>query len=368
MTEKAFPTAPAHLKGSKPSRGDRLPFTKDAVTHTVKALTKELTFLCPITGLVVPTGLPAFPGIVFEAYHPIAHNGLSMLSLAPAYLENLPKPTLCAIFLSAMATLKKVELDGSALLINTAMQAALTKKQLLTSLEFIESAILRTKKGYPPIRLSAGLNEDTFNDYFNACVTLENWTPLPSDSPSVSIKSPAFLSSTTQAKALDKACYEAWLEVATYLPKATVEKAAPYVKTLASTPADGIINRLVAKVIEYTDADEYFRTKDGQIVLEGGIERTLETNREYAAAMAAYEFRDTVTGNRRTAAGLGLHRDLFDDAPLALPTDYDLPKVEANPYAELIELEAPTTPLVVEAKALSFSERMKARKAQGGAK
>lgn len=322
---------------------------------------------------MVPTALPPFPGVVFEAHHPIAHNGLSMLALDPAYLDSLPKPALCAVFLAAMHKLKKVELQGSALLINTAMQAALSKKQLLTALDFINSAILRTRRGYPPIKLSASLSEDTFNDYFNACVTLENWNPEPTDSPSVDIRSPAFLSSTSQSKALDKTCYEAWLEVAPFLPKDTVAKAQPFIKSLASTPGDGLINRLVSRVIEYTEAEAYFKTNNGHLIGESPLEKTLESNREYAAALAAYEFRAAVTANRVTAQGLGLHRSLFDEAPLDLTKDYDLPKEEANPYKALEALDTLSysghpdqLPPVKKPEGSSFLERAKARLAAKG--
>lgn len=358
---KEFPTAPAKLKGQT-KKANRLPYADAAIKHTVQALTKELTFLCPVTGLVVPVGLPAFPGMVLESYHPIAHNGLSMLDLHPAYLDSLPKPALCAVFLAAMHALKKIEfIDGcSALLVNTAMQAALTKHQLLKSLAFINEGIRTTRKGYPPIRLNASLSEDTFNDYFNACVTLENYV-LPTEEAAPRVVAPSFLSSSSQAKQLDKACYEAWLEVAPYLPKTTVAKAAPYIKSLASTPAASIGERLVARVIEYTCAEEYFRTNSGHLIAENGsLEKTLESNREYAAALAAYEFRACVATKREEARALGLHRDIFE-ADLGLTTDYDPPAPIAS---EAVDWDSPSpAPIAAVEKKMSFSERVAARKA-----
>ncbi len=184
--------------------------------------------------------------------------------------------------------------------------------------------MITTKKYYPKIKLRAGhVSEKTFFSYMATCVDVENTRTITELNNKPSATVPKFLSSNARGKALDANCYEAWLELAPYLPKPLVTKAKPYIRTLATT----LQAATVAKLLGACAAN----IQDGE---DTGI---LELS----------EFTRTVEASRKTAEAMGLHRSELDD--LLLP-----------PVAETT---APVVEAIQPVQALSFSERAKLRKA-----
>lgn len=279
----------------------------------------SLTFACPITGLLIPNSLPAFPGLVLEAYHPLVHNSLTILKMPEVYkdwqeldLAALVLGSLSACNMLSFAPFENSSQPDHALVVVRAMATQLSKGQLFTFLEFLLSTILPSSKGFPAIELHRGrTTEGYLSSYINKCVEIENhsgWAESTSIS-SGAVKAPKFLSSAGQGKALNNSCYEAWLEVAPFLPATTKEKAKPFIKELATIHNGLIVERLVNAVLERT-----------------GYDASLADLSE--GAVAAYFFKEAVATARQKAYSLGLH---FSAADLDLPSS---PIVETAPVAQ----------------------------------
>ena len=299
---------------------------KKAATKLAYQVEGSLGIICPVTGLFTPTSLPPINGLVMEAYNPICFNALALLAL-PSYATNLEPEYKAALILATLHKLDKLILKASSVAVNLALCTRITNKQLDIFVTFIQEQMLATNRHYPRLALDGTATDQILLAYMATCVMVEN-TVYDSQLSTVA-KVPAFLSSSTQGKALNTNCYEAWLELAPFVPASTKEKAKPFIKQLATYADSALINRLVSAAITYVNPNE-------ELVFEGQLELS--------------EFCLAVEASRKKAEALGLHKGLLDDEEPLLPSA----PVEAAPIVEA----APTTPAT-----LSFSERMKAKKA-----
>lgn len=283
------------LKAQSKRKAKPLPAPSSLIKRTAQLIDSHLTIICPITGLLVPNDLPAYPGVVLEHHHPMVHNALSILDLDEAYTSSLSPEQMAALFLASLSSLGKLELIDTSLLVRMRLQVALTKGQFIIAFRFINEALRATRKHYPPLALDKDVTEDTINDYFHKCIGIENFV-VNTEILTVTKTAPSFLSSSNQGKRLDKACYEAWLEVAPYMPTTFKTKAAPFIKTLATALNEQLVERIVIAVLEKSGAGDL-------------------NNEEIAgeSVVAAWEFQHAVKEARREANKLGLHRDYLDD-------------------------------------------------------
>lgn len=307
---------------------------KAAATRLVADTDHGLGSICPVTGLFTPSALPSLPGMVMEAHHALCFNALALLSHS-SYCAALEPSLKAGLVLAAFNAVGKLELTGSAYTINQAMALTLTVAQLDTLLAFITDSLLTTSKHYPKLKLAAGrVDERTFLSYMAVCVDVENTRIIME--PTGQAKSvPKFLSSPAKGKALDADCYEAWLELAPFLPKALVAKAKPYIRTLATILDSTLVGKLVARCAAEIDEDGLVSVADSGLL-------------EYS------EFARIVEESRKKAAALGLHRSELDDLDL-----FSTPA--SGPTAP--EQAEPTTTIAAAAPSLSFSERMALKKA-----
>lgn len=314
---KEFKASPIN---TKPVRKDPiLPAVKAAATRIIEA-----TSLCPVTGLasVVPD-LPPFPGMVIEAHHPIAFNALAILALH-SYRDKLEKHVKAGLILASLHALDKLELKASAVVVNTAIVARLSNLQINQFLDFIQDSILTTRRCYPRLKLDGQTSEHTVLAYMTTCTDVEN-TTYGLEALEKVAKVPAFLSSSTQGKALNDEAYEAWLELAPHLPASTKGRAKPVIKQLATFADDSLVERLTSACAGYIGDDN----SDGMVALS--------------------ELNHVLKKVRTKAKALGLHRSALDE-------------LDAEPLLP----PASTSPVVAQPSAttsLSFAERMALRKA-----
>lgn len=349
----------AEIRAAKKATKDAPLSAKTAlvVKRTLTEHNQSLAIVCPVSGLVVPSGLPPFLGMVLDCYHPMVFNALAILDL-PNYCESLTSEHKAALFLASMHALGKIELVDSALVVVKALETTLEAGQLLILLNFVDTAVRRTTRHYPKLTLDRNVSETKLLAYMTLCVEVENYagdaawfaaeTNAKKHEPVVKA-APAFLSSINQGKRLDKACYEAWLEAAQHIPKATVLKAAPFCKILASCQDSRTIGRLVDAVMNYC------LDQAGEL---GGEE----------AAVAAVDFKEAVEANRKTASNLGLHRDelTLDLGLEPLEPLESLEPLEAEAHVEEKEEAKEAKEEPKEAAQSSFALRLAAYKAKHG--
>lgn len=332
-----------------------------AKVHTME---QYATIRCPITGLLLPNAMEPFVGMVLEAYHPIVHNAIKLLDM-PGYVKRLDKEHRIGLIFASLEAMRKLIFQGDALVLLGKAQCTLTDWQVNQVLEFISGQMRNTRKSYPKFRATMDLSDESFDEYIKLCNDVESYTGIdPLEEKLAAIRKeeaserlarittiiPA--SATRQAKNLNKDCSEAFTECKPFLSKTTIAAAKPILRELATLPNDALVGKFVAKVSEA--ASEY---ADFMVGPEG-----------QDALAAAAQFAATVKENRAKALAAGLQKselDELEDALDALPAAKEPPATESSMLDDI--LAAVTTPTTPEAQAatLSFSERMKLRKAGG---
>lgn len=327
----------------------------EAATALATGANRSLGALCPVSGLFQPLGLVPLPGMVLDAMHPICFNALQILR-HPAYWQG-PATTpefKVALSLAALNALGKLRLDGPAVVINLALRVATEPDALDTFLTFILERMLTTDKHYPSLALSSlprslnAVNDRSLHRYVALCVDVENTRAL-NELAGPQIKAPSLLSSVNKGKALNGTCHDAWLELAPFLPSGLVTKAKPFVKDLATSLHSTTIGKLLAACT--TNIEEC--RGDNELLGKGSGELELS------------EFLIAVNKSRESARLMGLHRSALDDEPLGLSPLTTIEELKAPP--ELATLATQSEPTTVANRPLSFSEKLKARKAAGGA-
>lgn len=308
-----------------------------------QAITHQLTTICPITGLVVVNDFPPYPGAVVAAKHPIVDEALALLLLPPEYLESLSNLQAAGLALATLHKLNKVVLKDTSLIIVRRLEATCTGGQLLVLLKYIRDKFLKPSRCYPKLELSRDLDQYTIDSYIKLCTKIENyWGSLEwQQADKKEVEAPAFLIDSVDSKRLNKACYEAWLEVATFLPTSLKEKAKPYIKQLASITNSGLVEKLVASVVAQANKDYDLIEQDAE------------------ACLAAMEFKAAVEKARKQAEGLGLYRDILD-FPAEIPEEpIGSTHIIKADTGEVVE----ATPIST-TKKMTFAERMAAIRAK----
>lgn len=306
------------------------------------AIDHQLTTICPITGLVVVNDFPPYPGAVIAAKHPIVDEALNLLLLPTEYLEALTNLQAAGLVLATLHKLNKIVLKDSSLIVARRLEATCTGGQLLVLLKYIRDKFLNPSRCYPKLELSRDLDQYTIDSYIKLCTKIENyWGSLEwQQANKKEVEAPAFLIDSVDSKRLNKACYEAWLEVAAYLPASLKEKAKPYIKQLASITNSQLVEKLVASVVAQANKDYDLIEQDAE------------------ACLAAMEFKAAVEKARKQAEGLGLYRDILD---FSAETQVEEPVGSTHIIKESGE-RIEVAPLST--KKMTFAERMAAIKAK----
>lgn len=307
----------------------------DIASYFAKQSSEALTIVCPITGLIVPNDLPPFPGAVGAAYHPMAMNALSILQLPEDYWLSLSPLQSSALILGALNSIEKITLKATSLIVVRAIEARLTGGQILSFLRFIRDKMLTTKRCYPKLTLDGSLDEITFSRYISLCASVEKVYTILEEVPTPKATAEATfeLAPNSQMKKYDKEAYEAWLEVAQFLPKDFISKAKPYIKQLISYTTEATIQKL----------------------LDAAGTRLISDDLESDATVAYSELLSTVSKLRKRANDSGLYAAMLEAELNALAFEPVAPVVEAKEEA-------------IVTKPLTFSERMALRNAAKGAK
>lgn len=313
----------------------------EVVRSTVDSMTKEMAAICPITGLLVPNGLPPMMGTFLVAKHALAYpeNALAIIK-NKEYWSTMDKSQKVGLILAVMNAKRHLSLGAESLVIRLAIEARLNNAQVQTFLEFIQDHVLTTKRGYPTFHLDKRLSQYTFLDYINQCAHIEAFVLEPNE-PVVTVKIPQFLSSDNQGKKLDKECYEEWLAAAEFLPKEFCDRAKPFIRTLATNPNTTVDKMLTA--------------------VEGAA---LKRNDEVPPEV--FWFIETTVEARKKAKALGLHVSLDDIfSGLETPMEAHATSSNSSPSLDLSALDAPVVE-EVEKKVSPFAARLAQLKNKGG--
>lgn len=283
-----------------------LPGVAEFSTRLVKDLEHAACCYCPTTGLLLPlSDMPPIPGgFMLTSYHPIVYNALAILDNQSYWLA-LDKAYKAALILAGLAALNKLTLDAPAVVVRAALETRLETTQLNDMLGFLAGAMRTTKKHYPKAELGANLDDMVLQDYVNKCVDVEN-TRLVWDLEPQTAKAPSIASSKRKAKWLNEACYDAWLDLAAFLPADLKAKAKPFIKELATIPDGNLINKLVSAC----------RGRVQPVGVDCGFIGELEL----------ISLEEAVASSRKEAAAIGLHRTALDDDGL-----FDQPAPASQP-------------------------------------
>lgn len=345
-----------------------------------EAASKELTTLCPISGLLVPNNFPAYIGALFTGtVHPVVAEAKNLVKLGDSYLTTLSNEQLSGLLLALLASYNKVDLDGPAFLVRARLETTCTGGQLLTFIKWFTKAIAITKRSQPKLALSQSSDEITFDSYMKQWVSIERFysqvdIQLAEMAKSQTIEAPAFLSNASQAKKLNKACYEAYKEASLHLPKPLVAKLKPFVTDLAITTNVARLERMLEAIKGAVGFEEELLAGSEEVEAVADFLAVLETKRSEAKELGLdkddWQFDDlqeAITSHKVAKAvqkyhsevgGLGLMDQLKEQDKLE-EVDLTFPSLPAQAV-----LPAPTTfngqPTATK---LSFSEKLALAKA-----
>lgn len=316
----------------------KLEAAQTVATRLTSLMAKQLTVICPLTGLLVSNDLPPAIGLYINSYHPIALPENAKLILKDReYWRTLNKENKAALILSVLNAYNHLSLEAPSIVIKGLIETNLNVNQLNGFLEFCADYMATTVNGWPILSLGRDLNEHTFLDYMNRCAFIEY--QLADEGEKKLVEVPKFVTSDKRGTVLDKECYEEWLEAAPHLPKEFVAKAAPFIRTIATNPSSTVDSMLAV-------------VKDKALMLSNEVAPEVDW------------FLEAAHKNREVAKNLGLHKvfedlELFDTPPTSTaPTTCtsNMVEIDLSAIDEVVEPVA----VVVEKELTPFQRRMAA--------